>query len=382
VQRHLHPEDERTGGAKERRSGRSGSTRYVFEAVRSSIRSLTSSLTASLAIEADHLGFLKGVLGGMISEASHSMVNPGTAPEDVRQQAFALTSQRLQQNVAMNSDLPFRHGLGQQVKDARSQFINVGGRLMDPKEFKKIQQQIQDDEELAQLLQQEEDVSIEDPSAFAEAPVLDPSAAEAPIVDETSHRARRNGLSNRPVSDNDKLKARGVLVSAGMNTSKGRRRIDFHPPSYALPLSAAARQASVQTPMRSRSPVPSGRCATEQAPIDATEQVPHLPVAQLPSQVAEPVLSPHARLRATKNKISERLLDELQSRLIDQIQVDQGLRRLYKRLFDGSSSFGHIVAFVGNQLKKGVSPEAMQGDDVLDKLQDHLNTALFPSPSK
>jgi hypothetical protein len=61
--------------------------------------------------------------------------------------------------------------------------------------------------------------------------------------------------------------------------------------------------------MRSRSPVPSGRCAPEQAPIDATEQVPHLPVAQLPSQVAEPVLSPHARLRATKNKISERLLD-------------------------------------------------------------------------
>jgi hypothetical protein len=345
-----------------------------------------------LAIKADHLGVLKGVISGFMRESSHSMVDPETAPEDVVQNAYALASHRLQQNIGLHADTAFIHGLQQQLSHVRGTNLNVGGRLMGSKEFAQIQR----DAKLARQLQQAEDKATADPSAKV-APLAAQTAGDALIVDPTSRRARQNGLSNQPVDHN--MKMRGGLASA--TTNKGHRNIDYQPPSYALPLGGQVYN-SVQTPMRNVSPLPVEHAPLEQFPSRAVEHIPggsteHVlggavehaaggnfelfesDVAELSSH-QRPVLSPRSQARATKKEICEDLHEGLKYRLVNHMK-DRNLKRLYHLLFD-DKSLDHIDAFVGSQLRNGRPPQELKGDHVLDELKEHLLVALLPSPSK
>lgn len=349
-------------------------------------------LILSLTFKADYLGVLTGVLGGFLRESSHSMVNPETAPEEVVQNAYAMASHRLQQNIGLHADTAFIHGLQQQLSHVRGTNLNVGGRLMDSKEF----EQIQRDAKLARQLQQAEEEAMADPLAKVALPAAQ-TAGGALMVDPTSRRARQNGLSNQPVDLN--MKMRGGLASA--TTNKGRRKLDYRPPSYALPLGGQVYNP-VQTPMRNVSPLPVEHAPVEQFPSRAAEHIPGGSIEHVlggavehaaggtlelfESNVAElssrqmPVLSPRSQARATKKEICEDLHEGLKYRLVNHM-TDRNLKRLYHLLFD-AKSLDHIDAFVGSQLRNGRPAQELKGDDVLDELKEHLLVALLPSPSK
>jgi hypothetical protein len=271
---------------------------------------------------------------------------------EVHQDALAHVSMRLIQDVGLQADSSYRHGLQREQGD-RHRTIEYQGRWITPREA----DQIAHDERLALQLQQ----------------------GAAATAGPTSHRAvtRRewqNGLSNHPVDQ--AIKENGGLRSSAMN--KSNRSLDSITPPFMLPR-AGPRHASydpTQSPMRVTSPF---------GPFGAQSHTPGVIANQMqptgPALHAQLEPSPRTYARSQKQAICEYLHEELKYHLAPIARVDRLMMSLYNRLFDAATP-GHIDAFVGGELRNGRPLSELRSDNGVTELQEHLRKVFFPSPSK